>query len=99
MRRYTDKEMRDILKNLRIRFEEGFLSSEDMAEVWTWRVKEERDVEHRYTSGSVRKRVADKTLTPLNPGEPRLKFAIADAFYTPLYPKRNTRSKENSTSK
>lgn len=94
MRRYTDKEMRDILKVLKIRYEDGFLSSQDVADVWTWRVKEERKVEHTYTSGSVRKRIADESLTPLNPGESRLKFAIADAFFTPLYPKRNTRSKK-----
>lgn len=98
MRRYTDKEMRDVLKALKIRFEEGFLSSEDVADIWTWRVKEEKDIEHKYTSGSVRKRVNDKSLTPINPGETRLKFEIADAFFTPLYPKKNTRSKEQSAS-
>lgn len=94
MRRYTDKEMRDVLKTLKIRFEEGFLSSEDVADIWTWRVKEEKDIEHTYNSGSVRKRVVDKSLKPINPGETRLKFAIADAFYTPLYPKKSKKSNE-----
>lgn len=91
MRRYTEKEMKDVLKTLKIRFEEGFLSSEDVAQVWTWRVKAEKDIDHEYTSGSVRKRVADKAIKPMEDG-PRLKFAIADAFYTPLYPKRSTKS-------
>jgi len=92
MRRYTEKEMKDILKTLKIRFEEGFLSSEDVANVWTWRVQAEKGISHEYKSGSVRKRVADKALSPLNPNERRLKFAIADAFYTPLYPRRSTKN-------
>lgn len=89
-RRYTDEEMVEIAKKIGVNGnKEGHIDTNGVAAIWTWRIEHESETKHQYTSTSVRKRVFDKTLTPVEKEEnKRMWFSIEDAFIIPLYPKK-----------
>lgn len=87
-RRYSDEEMMKIAKDLGVNGDkDGHIDANGVAAIWTWRIKQESDVEHRYTATSVRKRVFDETLFAHKENK-RLSFSLEDAFIIPLYPKK-----------
>lgn len=89
-RRYTDEEMIAIARKIGVSGnKEGHIDTNGVAIIWTWRIEHENDMKHEYTPTSVRKRVFDKTLTPIKKEDnKRMWFSIEDAFIIPLYPKK-----------
>ncbi len=95
-RRYSDEEMLQIAKEIGVNGnKDGHIDTSGVAAIWTWRIERESSIKHQYTSTSVRKRVFDKTLEPVEKEEgsnKKMWFSIEDAFIIPLYPKKIRKS-------
>ena len=89
---YTNKELQDILRELRIKPKDGLVTTREAAHILTWRAKHEQEIEHAYPEAAVRRHVE---LGNLKIAEKKNKvanlFRFEDVLELPLSPRRGLR--------
>lgn len=97
VKRYTDEQISEILKQIKITYygkDHELTDSKGVSLIWTWRVQQDGSTVV-YQSQSVRKRVYDGSLEPVQYEStlafPAFRLKIVDAFHAPLYPGRSNK--------
>lgn len=94
-RLYTKRQINEVLKELRIRPKENYITSQEAASVLTWRAKDEHSIEYTYTDGSVRRHVSLGNLKDIKKISDRQSlYSIDELFEIPLKPRHKKVSTE-----
>jgi hypothetical protein len=90
---YTKKNINDVLKELSIKTIDGRVDAEEAARILSWRAKHERQIEHTYTPGNIRKHRSK--LDPIHPlkedGSPNTRanlYPVEKVFDLDIEPQR-----------
>jgi hypothetical protein len=90
MKEYTASEIKTILKELNITpYKTNRVDGQQAAKILTWRLKQEQDIEHVYTTTALRKRVDTGALPVVERVNPRFNlYDVRDVFALSLVPNR-----------
>lgn len=97
-RTYRQEEMKEVLHHLGIETINGKINSQQVARIWTWRVKDEQGIDHVYTDTNVRGHVNKKTLPVADTINRRMNlYEVRDAFSASLNLNRAGKKKQFSS--
>ena len=88
---YTDKDITNVLKKLRIAPENGKVDGNEAARILTWRANNEYKVDYAYDAVAVRQHVKQKHFPPgtVDPTNKRRNlYQVEAVFKLPIAPKR-----------
>lgn len=95
---YTQKQIHNVLKALRIKPIDGKITTREAARILSWRAKAEQGIEHDYPDSAIRRHVQSGHLKPY-PVSTRLnKYQVEDIFDLPLAPKRGLAQRKSPPS-
>lgn len=95
-RLYTEEDIAEVLKLLRIAPEEGKVNAEEAARILSWRAKEEQNLEYEYKPDAIRQHVRyghfeKGTIDKKIRGS---RYPIEQVFKLPIAPKRRIGRKQ-----
>lgn len=85
---YTQKQIQDVLKALRILPENDMITTKEAARVLSWRAKAEQGVEREYPEAAIRGHVKRGHLKRYGDNIRSNRYKPEDIFTLPLAPKR-----------
>lgn len=99
---YTQAQMRDALKELRIKAHDGRVQAHEAARILSWRVQAERGITHEYTELSVRKHAKKMHVTHPLTKEGKVNtrtnlYPVDGLFEITLLPQRSRRKQQAAT--
>ena len=90
--------MKDVLHQLGIETINGKINSQQVARIWTWRIKHEQGIDHTYTDTNVRGHVSKGTLPVADTINTRMNlYEVRDAFDAVLNLNRAGKKKQFSS--
>jgi hypothetical protein len=97
---YTPEEIREALRQLRIKPKNGKVTGKEAARILTWRAKAENGIEHDYPDSAIRRHVERGNLKIAEQVNPRLNmYLVEDVFDLLLVPKRGIAQQQKGESK